>query len=79
MAWNQTDDKSYVIEEEIAVLSESKTGWRKELNKISWNGQPAKYDIRDWAENRSRMGKGVTLSESEMKELLKVMDQRSWM
>ncbi len=36
----------YEIIEEIGVLSESAKGWKKELNKISWNGATAKYDIR---------------------------------
>lgn len=50
-------------------------GWRKELNKISWNGAEPKYDIRDWAPDREKMGKGVTLTEEEalkLKELLQV-------
>ena len=45
----------------------------KELNKISWNGAETKYDIRDWAPEREKMGKGVTLTEEEaakLKELL---------
>lgn len=37
----------YEIIEEIGVLSENARGWRKELNKVSWNGRPPKYDIRD--------------------------------
>ena len=39
-------DFSYEIIEEIAVLSESPKGWRKELNLVSYNGAKAKYDIR---------------------------------
>ena len=31
-------DIIYEIVEEIGVLSESAKGWRKELNRISWNG-----------------------------------------
>jgi len=37
----------FEIEETIGVLSESKKGWKKELNLISWNGREAKYDIRE--------------------------------
>ena len=44
-------------------------GWRKELNKISWNGAAPKYDIRDWAPNHEKMGKGCTLTEEEAKAL----------
>lgn len=67
-------DIKYDIIEELGVLSENKKGWRKELNMISWNGAAPKYDIRDWAPGREKMGKGITLSEAEvekLKELLK--------
>ena len=30
-------DIKFEIKEEIAVLSESAKGWRKELNLVSWN------------------------------------------
>ena len=66
-------DFTYEIVEEIGVLSENAKGWRKELNKISWNGMAPKYDIRDWSPDRSKMGRGVTLTEEEamrLKELL---------
>lgn len=66
-------DIKYEIIEEIGVLSENAKGWRKELNKISWNGAAPKYDIRDWAPEREKMGKGVTLSEEEMAELKKLI------
>lgn len=66
-------DFKYEIVEHIGTLSESAKGWTKELNRISWNGGEPKYDIRDWAPEHEKMGKGVTLSEDEMiklKELL---------
>ena len=59
----------YEIVEEIGVLSESAKGWTKELNLISWNGGAPKYDVRDWAPEHEKMGKGVTLSEEEAKKL----------
>ena len=67
------NDIKYEIVEEIGVLSENAKGWRKEVNKISWNGGAPKYDIRDWAPEREKMGKGVTLSEEEMAELKKLL------
>ena len=65
----------YEIEKEIGVLSESSKGWTKELNKISWNGGNAKYDLRDWAPNREKMGKGVTLTEDEVRKLKELLNQ----
>ena len=54
------DKFSYEIVEEIAVLSENQRGWRKELNLVSWNGRPPKFDLRDWGPEHEKMGKGVT-------------------
>ena len=58
----------YDIVQEIGVLSEC-SGWTKELNLISWNGREPKFDIRDWSPNRSKMGKGVTLTLDEVAAL----------
>ena len=57
---------TYEIVESVAVLSENPKGWTKELNLISWNGRDPKYDIREWAPDHEKMGKGVTLSKEEM-------------
>lgn len=66
-------DIKYQIIEELGVLSESAKGWQKELNLISWNGAEPKYDLRDWAPNHEKMGKGVTLNEEEVKTLYKIL------
>ncbi len=66
-------DIKYEIVKKIGVLSKAGSGWTKELNLISWNDREAKYDIRDWSADGSKMGKGVTLSKEELlalKELL---------
>lgn len=67
-------DIKYEVVEHIGVLSESAKGWKKELNRISWNGAAPKYDIREWAPGREKMGKGITLTDAEiemLKQLLK--------
>jgi hypothetical protein len=61
---------TFEIQKQISTLSSNKSkGWKKELNLISWNERAPKYDIRDWDSNHTKMGKGVTLSEMELKEL----------
>ena len=68
----------YEITKHIGVLSESAKGWTKELNLVSWNDREPKYDIREWAPEHEKMGKGVTLSEDEitaLKKLLNDMDK----
>ena len=67
-------DFKYEIKERIGVLSTAKSGWQKELNLISWNDNPPKYDIRDWAPNNEKMGKGCTLSKEELLKLKELLE-----
>ena len=66
---------TYEIAEEIAVLGTSPKGWTKELNKVSYGGRPAKFDIREWAPDRESMGKGVTLTDEEAKALYEALKE----
>lgn len=66
---------NYEIVEHIGVVSESKTGWTKELNLVSWNDREPKYDLRDWAPNHEKMGKGITLSKEEIDVLTKILNE----
>ena len=59
-----------VIEEKRLVLSENDKGWTKELNRVSFNGAPAKYDIRSWSPDHTKMGKGITLTNEEFDVLV---------
>ena len=63
----------YEIIKKIGMLSQTPSGWSKQLNLIRWNDRDPKYDIREWSPDGEKMGKGVTLSREEMlalKELL---------
>ena len=66
-------DFKYEIVKHIGVLSESSKGWTKELNVISWNGANPKFDIRDWAPDHEKMGKGITLTEEEAAKLRELL------
>ena len=59
----------------IGVLSIGSKGWQKEVNLISWNGRQAKMDIRDWDDKHEKMGKGVTLSQEEVKKLAELLQK----
>ena len=63
----------FEIKETIGVLSESAKGWTKELNLVSWNDKDPKYDIREWSQDHSKMGKGVTLTKEELVKLRDVL------
>lgn len=60
----------FEIVEELLVLSTNDKGWTKELNRVSFNGAEAKYDIRSWSPDHTKMGKGITLSNEEFKTLV---------
>lgn len=60
------------IVKKIGVLSETKSGWTKDLNLVSWNEHEPKYDIRDWS-SEGKPGKGVTLTSEELKALKELL------
>lgn len=66
-------DIKFEIKDELGVISESAKGWTRELNLVSWNGAAPKYDLRDWAPDHEKMGKGITLSADEVQELYKIL------
>lgn len=67
-------DINYEIVKKIGTLSRSASGWTKELNLVSWNDREAKYDIRDWSADATKMGKGVTLSKEELLALRELLN-----
>lgn len=69
------DEFSYEIQEEIGVISEGKGGWSLQLNKVSWGGRPAKYDLRPWAPDHEKMGKGITLTADELKSIKELLNK----
>lgn len=67
----------YEIVKNLGVLSQSPSGWTKELNLVSWNEREPKYDIREWAPEHKKMGKGVTMTGDEiilLRDLLNEVD-----
>lgn len=77
----QVPNFNYEITHAYGVISDN-TKQSKELNAISYNGFPAKMDLRIWikdpdAPNGKKMGKGLTLNEEEiytLKEILNGID-----
>lgn len=66
-------DVLYKIEKHFGVMSVTPDGWSKELNLVSWNGAPAKFDIRDWDPEHERMSRGITLAEPLAKKLYEIL------
>ena len=61
--------------EKIGIIRQSTNGWNKELRLVSWNDADPKYDIRDWSPVDEKMGKGITLTEEEARNLLGLLEK----
>lgn len=68
---------TYEIKEELGSLSEVKSGWKLEVNIISWNGKEDQLDIRSWSPDKNKMGKGIALTREEEKELYEILKKRN--
>ena len=44
-----------------------------ELNRISWNHRAPVFDLRKWDETHEKMGKGVTMNESDLRGLYEML------
>ena len=65
---------TYEIVEQVGVLSQNPNGWSRQINRVSWNGREPKYDIRDWAPDNAKMGKGISLSMEELQILKEILN-----
>jgi len=67
-------DIKFNIVQHVGVIREGSKGYKRELNLVSWNDAEPKYDIRDWAPDHEKMGKGITLTKDELKALAKLIE-----
>lgn len=65
-------DISYEIKKDFGGFGDGK--WQKHLTLISWNGAEPKYDIRTWNDDMTKMGKGITLTDAELYDLLVMIE-----
>lgn len=59
---------TYNTEQTLAILSSTGTS-EKRLTLTSWNGNPAKLDLRIWRTDEEKPAKGVTLTDEEARTL----------
>lgn len=69
----RNQDLKFEIINQIGVISTSASGWNVELNRVSWNGNEPKYDVRSWSPDHTKMGRGITLSEEELVALSELL------
>lgn len=59
---------TFEVTEFLAVVRTTRNGETLELNRVSYNGRPAKLDLRKWKDAQPR--RGITLTEKEARILL---------
>ena len=71
----RNQELKFEIINQIGTISTSTSGWSVELNRVSWNGNEPKYDLRSWSPDHTKMGRGITLSEEELIALSALLDK----
>lgn len=64
---------NFEIVKHIGVIDSYPSGWTKEVNLVSWNGNDAKYDIREWSPEHDKMSRGLTLTKEEVVKLMGIL------
>lgn len=59
---------TFELVEHIGIFGKDQKGWTRELNRVAWNGGPAKFDVRNWDGTHQKMGRGITLTQQELGE-----------
>ncbi|RYM06158.1 hypothetical protein EWH99_03470 [Sporolactobacillus sp. THM7-7] len=75
MAGSNSEVRCNIVQH-FGVLATESSGWTKELNLVSWNDREAKYDIRSWAPDKKKMGRGITLTGVECDVLRSLLNTR---
>lgn len=72
MAW-RNEEIIFDIKKSLGVICETRNGWQKEVNLVSWNGNEPKVDIREWSPDHERMSRGVALTDAEAEQLCMIL------
>lgn len=67
---------NFEIVKHIGVIDSYPSGWTKEVNLVSWNGNDAKYDIREWSPEHDKMSRGLTLTKEEVIKLMDILSNK---
>ena len=66
---------TYDIKKELAVITRYNNGGRKEINLVSWNGEPPKLDLRYWEAGHTVVGSGTTMDKAEALAVYKALQK----
>lgn len=66
---------TFEIKKHYGDIAESSSGWKKELNLVSWNEREPKLDIREWNPEHDHMSRGITLNAGEAGNLYNLLTE----
>ena len=73
------DEVTFNIEEIIGTLKENnKHDWVKSVMRISWEERPATIDIRSFNFSKNKPGKGISLADEEVDELVNMLVEKDY-
>ena len=67
------DELSFEVVKDFGGFGEGK--WQKHLTLTKWGDNDPKYDIRSWNEDMTQCGIGVTLTDSDLFDLLQMIEE----
>ena len=71
---NKMSEITFEIKKELGAIGEdSSTGWQRRLCIVSWNGNPPKFDIREWSPDRRKMSRGITLDYEQARAVMELL------
>lgn len=73
MARNSEDRLSFEILKDFGSFGEGK--WQKHLTYIKWGDNKPKYDVRAWNDDMTDCGKGITLDDAELFDLMSLIEE----
>ena len=76
MVKEKTNEITFEIVEHIGDISLASSGWKRELNMVSWNGNDARYDLRSWSPDHGKCSRGVSFCAEEMQIIAKLLKGR---
>ena len=76
MAKEKSNEITFEIVEHIGDISLASSGWKRELNMVSWNGNDARYDLRSWSPDHGKCSRGVSFCAEEMQIIAKLLKGR---
>ena len=63
------------VVKQIGTISSGEGNWQKELNIVSINNGPLKYDLREWSLDHTSSRNGVSFENEEAKVLLAILKE----